>query len=180
MDKVRRNRDHKSCDARNVSSVRRHFDEMNKEQKMPEIFKRRTIKDFGKCVCSNHETIYTGFGSVDFPSAEYLEDELTAEEAREREVFWVKWHYEHGYCVLNKARTGKHCGSLGRLGRKWTKERCYEEAKRYKTKKEFQDGSPSCYQAALKHGWLADYAWFPKRYRERNGQWKTLPANGYS
>lgn len=175
MDKVRRDRDHKSCDTKNVSSVRRHFDEMNKERKIPEVFKRRTIEDFGKGVYNNHETIYTGFGHIEFPTAEYLEDGLTAEEAREREGFWVKWHCEHGYCVLNKARTGKHCGSLGGLGRKWTKERCYEEAKHYKTKKEFQDNSPSCYQSALKHGWLADYTWFPKRYRERNGRWKALP-----
>ena len=79
----------------------------------------------------------------------------------------------HGYSILNKAKTGKQCSSLGGLARKWTKKRCYEEAKKFKTKKEFQDNSPSCYQAALKHKWIDDYDWFPKRSRGSNGRWST-------
>jgi len=172
MDKVRRDRDHRSCDTGNPSSVRKHFDEMTKLRAVPAIFNPcRTIEDIWKRTSGGNETVYTGFGHINFPSAEYLEDELTAEEARERESYWVNWHKEHGYSILNKARTGRYCGSLGGLGRKWTKAKCYEEANQYKTKKEFQDNSPSCYQSALKHGWLEEYTWFPKRNRGANGRW---------
>lgn len=172
MDKARRDRDHRACTPENSSAVKKHLDEMNKKKEIPEIFKtNRSSKDFGKSAYGNNETIYTGFGHVDYPNVEYLEDELTAEEAREKEDFWIKWHQKHGYSILNKAKTGKQTSSLGGIGRKWTKKRCYEEAKKYKTKKEFQDNSPSCYQAALKHKWIDDYVWFPKRSRGSNGRW---------
>ena len=41
----------------------------------------------------------------------------------------------------------------------WTYERCYEEAKKYKTRKQFQVGSGSAYDKALKENWLDDYVW---------------------
>ena len=42
----------------------------------------------------------------------------------------------------------------------WTYERCYEEAKKYETRKQFQVGSGSAYDKALKEKWLDDYTWF--------------------
>ena len=42
----------------------------------------------------------------------------------------------------------------------WTKERCCEEAKKYKTKTEFMEGSPTAYSKSLKNGWNIDYTWF--------------------
>ena len=42
----------------------------------------------------------------------------------------------------------------------WTYERCYEEAKKYKTRKSFQIGCGSAYSNSLKNGWLRDYTWF--------------------
>ena len=39
-------------------------------------------------------------------------------------------------------------------------EHCYEEAKKYKTKKQFQMGNSSAYTSAWKHGWLDEF--FPK------------------
>ena len=43
---------------------------------------------------------------------------------------------------------------------KWNKETCYEEAKKYKTRTEFQKNNGSAYAAALKKGWIKDYTWF--------------------
>ena len=40
----------------------------------------------------------------------------------------------------------------------WTYEHCYEEAKKYKTKKEFEKNCESAYKVALKNKWLGD--WF--------------------
>lgn len=42
----------------------------------------------------------------------------------------------------------------------WTYERCYEEAKKCSSKKEFKSLSNGAYQAAYKEGWMKDYTWF--------------------
>ena len=42
----------------------------------------------------------------------------------------------------------------------WTKERCYNEAKKYTTKSEFQRNNPSAYRKSLDKGWLSSYTWF--------------------
>lgn len=48
---------------------------------------------------------------------------------------------------------------------KWTYEKCYEEAKKYKCKSNFQRGKREAYKAALREGWLKDYSWFStKKY----------------
>lgn len=44
--------------------------------------------------------------------------------------------------------------------RKWNKETCYEEAKKYKSKVEFRKLSSGAYDAAYKNGWLVEYTWF--------------------
>ena len=41
----------------------------------------------------------------------------------------------------------------------WTYDRCYEEAKKYEARKQFQVGSRSAYDNALKNKWLDDYVW---------------------
>ena len=42
----------------------------------------------------------------------------------------------------------------------WNKETCYEEAKKYSTRSDFQRQSKGAYLFALKEGWLDDYTWF--------------------
>lgn len=42
----------------------------------------------------------------------------------------------------------------------WTKERCFEIAMKYETKKDFRDAFPSAYYAAHRNGWLVEYTWF--------------------
>ena len=47
------------------------------------------------------------------------------------------------------------------IGRKiWSKEVCYEEAKKYKSRSEFCRGCCSAYKASMKNGWIDDYNWF--------------------
>lgn len=59
---------------------------------------------------------------------------------------WLK-----DYNWLSRASHGKYY---------WTKEKCMDEAKKYTTRTEFQDKSPSAYSKALKEKWLDDYTWF--------------------
>lgn len=100
-----------------------------------------------------------------------LEDSLTLEQGQDRENYWVNYYREHGYIVLNKAPTGIGVSSLGNIaGIKWSKKKCYEEAKLYSCRKEFQRGSVGAYTLALKRGWLEDYTWF-ERPRNWNHKW---------
>jgi hypothetical protein len=51
---------------------------------------------------------------------------------------------------LNKNKTG----SIGGVKIYWTKERCIEEVKKYKTYSEFRKGSCGAHGSSLKRGWL--------------------------
>lgn len=50
------------------------------------------------------------------------------------------------------------------MGRKpngyWTKERCFEEAKKYRYQTEFHKKAGGAFSVAYKNGWLKDYKWF--------------------
>lgn len=47
----------------------------------------------------------------------------------------------------------------------WNKDTCHEEAKKYKSKKEFHDKCRLAYETSKTNGWFADYTWF-----DNNGQ----------
>ena len=47
----------------------------------------------------------------------------------------------------------------------WTYERCYQEAKKYKTQKEFGEKANGAKQFAMKKGWIKDYTWFEYPFR---------------
>lgn len=49
-------------------------------------------------------------------------------------------------------------------------EKCYEEAKKYNSKSEFQYGNGNAYQWAKKNNWLDDYYWFDGG-RVKKGTW---------
>lgn len=47
----------------------------------------------------------------------------------------------------------------------WTYERCYEEARKYKSLKDFGEKANGARQYASKMGWIKDYTWFEKPFR---------------
>ena len=49
-------------------------------------------------------------------------------------------------------------------------EHCYEEAKKYKSRRAFLRGCSSAYKKALKNGWLDDYTWFME-IKKPKGYW---------
>jgi len=58
--------------------------------------------------------------------------------------------------------------------KKWTREACYEEAKKYTTVYEFSKGCGSAYYRARKEGWVKEYTWFVdghKRDSQRRIKW---------
>ena len=48
----------------------------------------------------------------------------------------------------------------------WTKEKVFEEARNYKTKKEFFIGCGSAYNVARKNGWFSEMTWFEDGYKK--------------
>jgi len=71
-------------------------------------------------------------------------------EAPVKEEEKLKNYINEGWVKLNKVK----CGSLGGGYLKWTKERCYKEALKYKTRTNFRKSSSSAYIRARKEGWL--------------------------
>lgn len=102
---------------------------------------------------------------------EVLFNNLTCKESLKIEDELVKKRKEEGYIVLNKAKTGVNSGSIGALGfGKWTYENCLKEAKKYKSRSEFEKFCSSGYKVSLKKGWLDEYTWL-KRIHKPNGYW---------
>lgn len=54
----------------------------------------------------------------------------------------------------------------------WTKDKCYEEAKKYKTRTEFQyaKGASAAYKKSVKNGWIKEYEWMQPKVKQ-NGYW---------
>lgn len=54
--------------------------------------------------------------------------------------------------------------------KKWTREKCYEEAKKYTSRGDFYKYSGVAYGVALTNGWLEGYDWF-EQIKRPNGYW---------
>ena len=115
--------------------------------------------------------------NIVIPQITILETNLSLEQGREKEDFYVTKYKSEGWNVLNRAKTGKNCGSLGGLGYgKWNKKTCYQEAKKYKSRSEFEKGNASAYMRARKEGWLDNYTWFEEK-KQPNGYWENYKNN---
>ena len=55
----------------------------------------------------------------------------------------------------------------------WTYDRCHEEAKKYKTKREFEKGSPGAYDAVITHKWMADFEYLFVYGQKPKGYWNS-------
>ena len=99
--------------------------------------------------------------NVTIPDMTILESNITLTEGLEKEDYYCNKYKEDGWNLLNVAKTGLKSGSLGALGSgKWNYKKCYEEAKKYTTLRDFRKcDNPTAYEKALKNGWLKDYTW---------------------
>lgn len=59
------------------------------------------------------------------------------------------WQNDYGWLQVKSHKPGF-----------WTYEKCFDEAKKYSSRKQFQVGSGAAYDKALKAKWLDDYTWF--------------------
>lgn len=104
---------------------------------------------------------YAKNNGFEVPEMEIIEDNLTIEEGLDREDYWKNYYKNKGYNVLNIGKTGIGSGSIGAINSgKWNKKTIFAEAKKYKTKYEFQSGCGSAYVAARRKGLLKEMNWF--------------------
>lgn len=118
---------------------------------------REHCKGFVKHGERRYDVVYKYFHSIgkDIPDPIILKENLFANEAQFYEGYYVDVYNDEGMNVLNLANTG----SLGGYGQ-WTREMCYEEARKYTSRWDFGNNNGSAYQAARRNGWLEDYTWF--------------------
>lgn len=53
----------------------------------------------------------------------------------------------------------------------WTYDACYEEAKKYKSRKELEDNNGAVYKKVTENGWIEDYIWFKPITQKPHGYW---------
>lgn len=107
--------------------------------------------------------------NVEIPKMEIIEDKLTVIEGAEREKYWEKYYRNSGFSIINV----QPCGSLGLMRKKWSKEKCFKEAKKYKTRSEFQKNAPQAYHLSIANGWIDNMAWLPKIQNVPNKHWNS-------
>ena len=117
--------------------------------------------------------VYRYFQSINksVPNPFYLEKRLTAEEAREKEHYWVTQYKEKGYRLLNKGKTGAGIGALGSATYKWTKPKVFKEAQKYQSRSEFARECASAYSVACKRGWIEQMLWMKEKWSHPTPKW---------
>ena len=107
--------------------------------------------------------------NTEIPKIEVLEEGLTVLQGAEREDYWEKHYRNKGFTIINK----QPCGSLGLMCRgKWSKEKCFEEAKKYKTKSEFRKNASYACEISTKNGWINEMNWIHTVNQHPNGYWR--------
>ena len=105
-------------------------------------------------------TVYKYFVQIgkSVPKPIYLESNLQDKQAQIRENYWVNYYKCLGYKILNKAKTGLYCSSLGLCPTKWTKDRTFREARKCSSSGDFRKNNESAYQIACRKGWIVEFA----------------------
>ena len=111
--------------------------------------------------------------NIEIPEMQIIESNLTVLEGAKREIYWEEYYRNNGYKIINK----QPCGSIGSMAKgKWSKRKCIEESKKYKSRTEFFNNSNSAYQKSLKEGWLDEMTWLSNSRKYPRGYW-TIKEN---
>ena len=108
--------------------------------------KRDEERKYKKNDCVTKHIINTGLK----PILIQLTDYIGVEEAAIKEGEYKEKYIKDGWNILNIAKTG----GIGGGHRKWTKEKCQEEALKHNTKKEFREKNSKAYNASYDHKWI--------------------------
>ena len=100
------------------------------------------------------------------PEPIVLKDNLTILESQYYEDYYKKQYIKDGYELLNVAPTGVNVGSIGGITKWASKEKVFEESKKYSCRSEFRQGASGAYDRAKFNGWLDEMTWLTTPERE--------------
>lgn len=129
-----------------------------------------SINSKGKKIISTPNRYFGKLG-IEIPNPIYLEENLTSEQAQIAEEKWVLYYKDNGYKILNKSKVGKNVSGLGGGILIWTKEKSFEESKKYTSRSEFKNKSNGAYRASIKNKWIDEMDWLIPRQKP-SGYWK--------
>ena len=134
------------------------------------LTKKRRLDDRYREHKKSTDVLATYFNNINkpIPKPIVIKDNLTPEEAQYYEDYYRNDYIQKGYNVLNIAATGVGTGSVGGCLVKWTKDACYEEAKKYTKYYDFMILSSSAYSRAREMGYLGDYTWLERQNHENH------------
>jgi len=103
------------------------------------------------------------------PEVKQISDYIDVNAASKLEEIVKKDYEKNGWIILNKVK----CGSIGGNSVPiWTKDRCQEEALKYKNKKDFLKNSSACCVSAYKNKWMEDICThMVLKDRNKKGYW---------
>lgn len=102
------------------------------------------------------------------PEPIILKDGLTVLESQYYEDYYKKQYANDDYNLLNIAPTGKNVGSIGSIA-KWTsKEKVFEESKKYHSRSEFRKKAGGAYSHANDNKWLPEMTWLKDKKKPHN------------
>lgn len=84
------------------------------------------------------------------PTLKQLTEYLQVDTAVELENNYINFYRKNGWNILNSVNGG----ALGASKKKWTVEKCHDEALKYESRSEFYYKSNKIYAAACRYGWL--------------------------
>lgn len=131
---------------------------MNVKKRNAEHHNRGKVYEFAKT------------NNIVVPDMEVLIEGLYQKEAQFYEDKLKKVSEYTGFNVISIGATGVGVGSVGGAVKKWTENKIFEEARKYKTKKEFMKKAMGCYSAAKDKGLLSKMDWFEELHKP-NGYW---------
>ena len=116
---------------------------------------------------SSNSAVRKYFGK-NIPEPISLKDGLTVLESQYYEDYYKKQYANDGYTLLNVAATGKNVGSIGGIS-KWTsKEKVFEESRKYHSRSEFQREAGGAYNHAKHNKWLKEMTWLKDKHKPHN------------
>ena len=109
------------------------------------------------CQPSVNDAVYQYFKSIgkEVQQPIILKDHLYQADGKYFEKYYINYYKRLGKNMLNSGNAG-NVGSVS----VWTREKCYEEAKKYTSKRDFYKHNPAAYIHAKENGWVEDYTWF--------------------
>ena len=108
--------------------------------------------------------------NLSIPEIIVIEKQLTSDEAKIREHYWVEFYKFSGYKIINKAKTGLKSSSCGGPLRKWTFDKCCKVAKKCISRTDFEKKYPSAYNSCIHNKWIEKISWLKPKIHP-NGYW---------